>query len=110
MAEILAFPDRRPAAQPQLRAVPQSTAAYNRNQLIYASEAFAAALAETCGSLQFTNDGHALDETCAVYSGETLQSALTGIMHLLNLRGMAEDAALRRAIRHWQERNGGNRG
>lgn len=109
MADILAFPDRQPApAAKPLRAVPQSTAAYNRNQLIFASEAFAAALAETCGSLQFTNDGHALDESSAVLSGETLQSALTGIMHLLNLRGMAEDAALRRAIRHWQDRNGGN--
>lgn len=109
MADILTFPDRREAA-PKLRPVPMSTRRYNRDQIVHASEALAAALAETAGSLRFLGDGNELDETSAILSGETLQSALTGILHLMNIRGRAADEDLRLAVRRWLANNGGHNG
>jgi hypothetical protein len=56
MAEILPFPAPRPAPAMAAISVPELTRDYNRRQLVYAAEAFAAALAELSGSLVFMAD------------------------------------------------------
>jgi hypothetical protein len=77
-----------------------------RRNLVYAADALSAAVGEINGSLVFVEDDEPLDDTSAVRNGETLQSVLTGALHLAAIRGRAADDQLCRSIRTWLEENG----
>lgn len=109
MAEIVHFPAR----TPQLRLVgspAEEARGYERRQMVEAASAFAATIAEIAGSIAFADNGGRLDATSAVLNGETLVSALHGVLPLINLRGAAADEALVRAVRKWLAENGGHHG